>query len=90
MGAFYTVAALPVDNAEDFCKWCLGEFSYEGKTVFMAPAAGFYSEPGMGLNQVRMAYVLKTEDLADALVVLESKHKHPPRIRFSGFGEDVS
>ena len=71
MGAFYTVAALPVDNAEDFCKWCLGEFSYEGKTVFMAPAAGFYSEPGMGLNQVRMAYVLKTEDLADALVVLE-------------------
>ncbi len=71
MGAFYTVAALPVENAEDFCKWCLSEFSYEGMTVFMAPAAGFYSEPGMGLNQVRMAYVLKIEDLADALIVLE-------------------
>lgn len=70
MGAFYTVASLPVDNAEDFCKWCLSEFNYENRTVFMAPAAGFYSEPSLGLNQVRMAYVLKIEDLEDALVVL--------------------
>lgn len=70
MGAFYTVASLPVENAEEFCKWCLSEFSYEGCTVFMAPAAGFYSTPGKGLNQVRIAYVLKMEDLAMALKVL--------------------
>lgn len=82
MGAFYTVAALPVENAEEFCKWCLTEFSYEGKTVFMAPAAGFYSRPGIGLNQVRMAYVLKIEDLADALVVLEKAlEAYPKTIR---------
>lgn len=71
MGAFYTVASLPVENAEEFCKWCLSDFSYNGKTVFMAPAAGFYSTPDKGLNQVRMAYVLKIEDLEEALVVLE-------------------
>lgn len=59
MGAFYTVASLPVDDAEDFCKWCLKEFSYNGATVFMAPAAGFYTDPANGRNQVRMAYVLK-------------------------------
>lgn len=70
MGAFYTVASLPVDDAEDFCKWCLKEFSYNGATVFMAPAAGFYTDPANGRNQVRMAYVLKKEDLAEALVVL--------------------
>ena len=79
-GAFYTVLSLPVENAEDFCKWCLSEFSYKdegtpegfaGETVMMAPAAGFYSTPGLGLNQVRMAYVLKKEDLARALLVLE-------------------
>lgn len=79
-GAFYTVLSLPVENAEDFCKWCLSEFSYKdagtpegftGETVMMAPAAGFYSTPGLGRNQVRMAYVLKKEDLARALLVLE-------------------
>ena len=79
-GAFYTVASLPVDDAEDFCKWCLSEFSYKdaktpegftGETVMMAPAAGFYSTPGLGRNQVRMAYVLKKEDLSRALTVLE-------------------
>lgn len=70
-GAFYTVASLPVENAEEFCKWCLSEFSYDGATVFMAPAAGFYSVPGRGLDQVRIAYVLKIEDLEKALVVLE-------------------
>ncbi|MBO5635393.1 MAG: pyridoxal phosphate-dependent aminotransferase [Bacteroidales bacterium] len=79
-GAFYTVASLPVDNAEDFCRWCLSEFSYKdedtpdgyaGETIMMAPAAGFYSTPGLGGNQVRMAYVLKKEDLARALKVLE-------------------
>lgn len=71
MGAFYTVVSLPVDDAEDFCRWCLEEFSYEGATVFMAPAAGFYSTPGMGKNQVRMAYVLDREELRAALKVLE-------------------
>lgn len=70
-GAFYTVASLPVDDAEDFCKWCLTDFSYDGKTVMMAPAAGFYNTPGLGVNQVRLAYVLKKEDLAQALLVLE-------------------
>ena len=70
-GAFYTVAALPVDDAEDFCRWCLSEFSYEGATVFMAPAAGFYSTPGAGKNQVRIAYVLRKEELEKALIVLE-------------------
>lgn len=70
MGAFYTVVSLPVDDAEKFCCWCLEEFEYEGATVFMAPAAGFYTEPGKGRNEVRMAYVLKKEDLAHALKVL--------------------
>lgn len=71
MGAFYTVAQLPVDNAEDFCRWCLEEFDYEGETVMMAPAAGFYTTPGAGANQVRIAYVLKQADLERALLVLE-------------------
>ena len=79
-GAFYTVASLPVDNAEDFCSWCLTDYCYKdnetpdgfcGETVMLAPAAGFYSTPGLGSNQVRMAYVLKTEDLGRSLLVLE-------------------
>ena len=70
MGAFYTVAKLPVDDAERFCAWCLTDFSYEGATVMMAPAAGFYTTPGAGRDQVRIAYVLKKEDLQQALVVL--------------------
>ncbi|MDE5871479.1 MAG: pyridoxal phosphate-dependent aminotransferase [Muribaculaceae bacterium] len=71
MGAFYTVASLPVDDADRFCEWCLREFSYEGATVFMAPASGFYTTPGAGRNEVRIAYVLNREELAKALVVLE-------------------
>ena len=71
MGAFYTVASLPVDDADKFCEWCLKEFSYEGATVFMAPASGFYTTPGAGRNEVRLAYVLNREELAKALVVLE-------------------
>lgn len=71
MGAFYTVAKLPVDDAEKFCAWCLSDFSYEGETIMMAPAAGFYSDPELGRNQVRLAYVLNKEDLKKALVVLE-------------------
>ena len=70
MGAFYTVVRLPVKDADDFCRWCLEEFSYEGQTVFMAPASGFYTTPGMGRDEVRMAYVLNKEDLRSAIKVL--------------------
>ncbi len=78
MGAFYTVVSLPVDDADRFCEWCLREFEYEGATVFMAPASGFYMTPGMGRNEVRMAYVLKREDLARALKVLAAALKAYP------------
>ena len=71
MGAFYTVAKLPVDDADKFCAWCLEHFEYEGQTVFMAPASGFYTTPGLGRDEVRIAYVLKKENLAKALTVLE-------------------
>lgn len=71
MGAFYTVAKLPVDDADKFCEWCLSDFSYEGETIMMAPASGFYSTPGMGKDQVRIAYVLKKDDLQRALFLLE-------------------
>ncbi len=77
-GAFYTIASLPVEDAEDFCKWCLTDFCYHddesgctGETVMMAPAQGFYSTPGLGKNQVRMAYVLEINSLKRALMVLE-------------------
>lgn len=71
MGAFYTVAKLPVDDADRFCEWCLRDFSYEGQTVFMAPASGFYTTPGRGRDEVRLAYVIKIEELEKALLVLE-------------------
>ena len=80
MGAFYTVAQLPVEDTEDFCAWCLKEFCWKdeqtpedkiGETIMMAPAAGFYSTPGMGNNQVRLAYVLKKKDIQRALFLLE-------------------
>lgn len=70
MGAFYTVAKLPVDDAEKFCAWCLSDFEYESETVFMAPAAGFYTTPGLGVNEVRIAYVLNKSDLNRALFIL--------------------
>ena len=80
MGAFYTVAKLPVDDAEKFCEWCLSDFSWKdeqtpegsnGETVMMAPAAGFYTTLGSGVDQVRLAYVLCKEDIQRALFVLE-------------------
>ncbi len=71
MGAFYTVAKLPVDDADKFCAWCLSDFNYEGETVMMAPASGFYSTPGLGRDEVRIAYVLKKEDLQRAIFLLE-------------------
>lgn len=70
-GAFYCVAELPVKNAEHFCQWMLESFDYQGNTVMMAPAAGFYSQPGSGLNQVRIAYVLEIDALKQALECLE-------------------
>lgn len=71
MGAFYTVAELPVDDAERFCAWCLTDFRLDGETVMLAPAAGFYMTPGLGRNQVRIAYVLNCRDLSRALFLLE-------------------
>ena len=80
MGAFYTVARIPVDDAEAFCAWCLKEFCWKdnqtpkdktGETIMMAPAAGFYTTPGMGKNQVRLAYVLNKKDIQRALFLLE-------------------
>ncbi len=78
MGAFYTVVSLPVDDADKFCEWCLRDFEYDGATVFMAPASGFYTTPGMGKNEVRMAYVLNKEDLSKALKVLAEALKAYP------------
>ena len=74
-GAFYTVASLPVADAEDFCRWCLTDFRLDGETVMMAPAAGFYRNPDLGRNQVRLAYVLKKEDLQRALMLLRGALK---------------
>ena len=82
MGAFFTVAKLPVDNAEKFCAWCLTDFEYEGQTVMMAPAAGFYTTPNAGINQVRIAYVLNKDDLHKALFVLQKAlEAYPGRVQ---------
>lgn len=70
MGAFYTVARLPVDDSDRFCAWCLSEFSFEGETVMLAPASGFYTDPSKGCNEVRIAYVLNKHDLRRALYIL--------------------
>ena len=71
MGAFYTVARLPIDDANKVCSWLLSDFAYEGYTVMMGPASGFYTIEGMGKDEVRIAYVLEKEDLKKALVVLQ-------------------
>lgn len=71
MGAFYTVAKLPVDDSEKFCRWCLESFEDNGETIMMAPASGFYTTPGIGYNEVRLAYVLKKKDLERALAILK-------------------
>ena len=82
MGAFYTMVRLPVDDAEKFCKWCLTDFDYEGETIMMAPGNGFYSTPGMGRDEVRIAYALNIEDLKRAVLILEKAleaYCHPER-----------
>ena len=70
-GAFYAVVELPVDDADRFCEWMVREFSYEGETVLLAPASGFYATPGLGTKEVRIAYVLDKSLLARAMDVLE-------------------
>jgi len=77
-GAFYCIARLPIDNADKFCQWLLEEFSFNGQTVMMAPATGFYSTPGAGINEVRLAYVLNKEDLKNALICLKEALKVYP------------
>ena len=77
-GAFYVVAQLPIDNADKFCQWMLETFSYQNQTVMMAPATGFYSTKGAGLNEVRMAYVLNNDALGKAMICLEEALKVYP------------
>ena len=78
MGAFYTIARLPIDDSERFAQWLLQDFSYEGQTVMVAPAAGFDATAGMGKNEVRIAYVLKESDLRAAMKCLEEALKQYP------------
>lgn len=81
MGAFYTVARLPIDDSDKFCAWCLSEFNYEGETIMMAPASGFYTDPKKGRNEVRIAYVLKKADLQRALFILgKALETYPGRV----------
>jgi aspartate aminotransferase len=80
-GAFYAIARLPIDNADKFCQWLLESFSYNNQTVMLAPATGFYSTPGAGTDEVRLAYVLKLEDLKNAMACLEEAlKKYPGRV----------
>ena len=77
-GAFYVVAKLPIDDSDVFCQWLLEGFNFEGQTVMLAPASGFYSTPGKGKDEVRISYVLKVEDLKQSMVVLEQALKVYP------------
>lgn len=77
-GAFYAVARLPIDDADKFCQWLLEDFNYQGQTVMLAPATGFYSTPGRGKDEVRISYVLKAEDLNASMKCLEEALKIYP------------
>lgn len=80
-GSFYAIAKLPIDDADKFCQWLLEEFTYKGQTVMLAPATGFYGTPGLGKQEVRLAYVLNTEALDHAMDCLEEALKiYPGRI----------
>ena len=80
-GAFYAIISLPVDDSDTFCQWLLEEFSYEKQTVMLAPASGFYATPGLGKHEARIAYVLKIEDMRNAVKCLEEALKvYPGRI----------
>ena len=81
MGAFYTVARLPIDDSDRFCAWLLDEFNYEGQTVMLAPASGFYTDPNRGRNEVRISYTICKDELRKALKVLEEALKvYPGRV----------
>lgn len=77
-GAFYVVARLPIDNSDRFCRWLLEDYNFENQTVMLAPASGFYSTKGSGLDEVRISYVLKVEDLKASMIVLEKALKAYP------------
>lgn len=77
-GAFYSIVKLPVDDSEKFAQWLLEEFDYNGQTVMLAPGSGFYHTPGLGKNEVRIAYVLKISDLQKAMEVLAAALKVYP------------
>lgn len=77
-GAFYAIAALPIDDSDRFCQWLLESFSHNGKTVMLAPATGFYGTPGLGKDEVRLAYVLNVKDLGEAMDCLEEALKQYP------------
>jgi len=77
-GAFYAIARLPIDDADKFCQWLLESFSHNGNTVMLAPATGFYGTPGLGKDEVRLAYVLNRQDISDAMDCLEAALKQYP------------
>ncbi|MFV0483023.1 MAG: pyridoxal phosphate-dependent aminotransferase [Bacteroidales bacterium] len=83
MGAFYTVARLPVENSDKFCEWLLSDFDYNGETIFLAPASGFYTTPNHGTDEVRIAYVLNKSDLVKSLKILEEALKAYPNTTYS-------
>jgi len=70
-GAFYCIVQLPIDDSDKFCQWLLERFEYNKQTVMLAPATGFYSNPALGKNQIRLAYVLNLNDLKNAMTCLE-------------------
>jgi len=83
-GAFYAIAQLPIDNADHFCQWLLESFTYQNKTVMLAPATGFYSTPGLGKNEVRLAYVINKKDLSWAMDCLEKAlQEYPGKLEIS-------
>ncbi|RYF89530.1 MAG: pyridoxal phosphate-dependent aminotransferase [Chitinophagaceae bacterium] len=77
-GAFYAMARLPIDNSDNFCQWLLQDFSHEGQTIMLAPATGFYSTPGLGSNEVRLAYVLNVDDINKAMDCLQAALEQYP------------
>jgi aspartate aminotransferase len=79
MGAFYCIVKLPVENAEDFSKFLLTDFEYDNQTVMLAPATGFYSTPGVGLNEVRIAFILDSKKLLRAVTILEKALETYPK-----------
>jgi aspartate aminotransferase len=77
-GAFYAIAQLPIDDADKFCQWLLEDFSYQGATIMLAPATGFYGTAGLGKKEVRLAYVLNLHDINKAMDCLEAAIKAYP------------